>query len=109
MITAKLNIWGKDVELAFSREKYANNDNLAIQAWLVEKGVVTEPYTTVTVNLSKRKENHAFIDSNNCPREIIDWLVDNGYAICTFYFERSGYCEYYEYKFTDEFLTKVVS
>lgn len=110
MKTAKLTLWNEQVEIGFSRETYANNGNLCIEAWLVENGCFTEPYSRVTVNLTKKcKENHAFIDSNNCPQEIIRWLEENNYVICTYNMEISGYCQYLEYVFSDEFLRSVVA
>ena len=109
MKTTTLNIWGEDVEIGFSHEKYQNNGNLAIQAWCVEDGCFVEPYCMVTVNLRKVDENHAFIDSNNCPKEIINWLTDNGYAKDTNIISASGFCLYHEYEFNNEFLTSVVA
>lgn len=106
MKTIKIN----STEIGFSRETYSNNGNLAIQCWVVKDGVFIEPYAMLTVNLNKKhRENCAFVDYNNCPSDIISVLEDNGWAETTWRIEGSGFCTYYEYEFSDEFLREVVA
>lgn len=116
MARLKLHAWGQDREIAFSIDKYANNDNTAIQMWAwvegcYENGVKLdgyyEPWSTLTVNLPKRKckPNCAFIDVNN-NGDIIGWLEKNNLGFETGVFEISGFCIYPMFEFNMDELKK---
>lgn len=84
---------GDETEIWFSKEKYMDG-TLAIQAWC-EDG----PYTTVTVNLSRRiGKDEAFVDTNN-NAGIDRWLEKNGIAEMTGQYAQSGFCTYPLMKF----------
>ena len=72
--------------------------NLAIQMVAWEDGY-PEPWASLTVNLDgKRQKDCAFIDTNGDP-DFPVWLIRNGLAIPTGVLQRSGFCEYPEYRF----------
>ena len=72
--------------------------NLAIQMVAWEDGS-PEPWASLTVNLEgKRQKDCAFIDTNGDPDFPI-WIIRNGLAVPTGAIQRSGFCEYPEYRF----------
>ena len=61
---------------------------------------VTEQYAVLTVSFGDflALKNCAFIDTNGDP-DFPVWLIRNGLAIPTGVLQRSGFCEYPEYRF----------
>lgn len=49
-------------------------------------------------------KNAAYIDTNNCGTEIIDALVEDGFAKNTGFSKQSGFCQYPLYVFDEDFL-----
>ena len=80
--------------------------NLAIQMMAWENGY-PEPWASLTVNLeSKRQKDCAFIDTNGDP-DFPVWIVRNGLAVPTGIIQRSGFCEYPEYRFRADRLREI--
>lgn len=93
-------MWGNTQEINFSIEKYASNGNLAIQIWSRDEYGDLEPWSMLTVNLTKKcKPNCAFIDTNNNGEHIVEWLEKNNLGMPTGNFEVSGFCIYPEFEF----------
>ena len=88
----------------FYKSEYMNNGNLYI-------GIVTwnedydewKPWDDLTTNFPGcvLEKNKAFLDTNNCPHEIIAALIDKGYIK---EIRQSGFCTYPLVEFTEEFL-----
>lgn len=75
--------------------------NLAIAMLAWENGY-EEPWASLTVNLDgQRNKDCAFIDTNGDP-DFPVWLIRHGLAIPTGVTQRSGFCEYPEYRFRAE-------
>lgn len=107
MATLKLNAWGQEHRIALSVDRYANNGNLAVQMWCLDDEEFPEPWSMLTVNLTKKcKKNCAFIDINNNGDNIVDWLVKNNLGCETGNFEISGFCIYPEFEFDMDELRK---
>ena len=108
MTTMKYESFGKKYELSFVRGQYQNNKSLAIIVQCQEEGEeFLEPFATLTVNLNTSHlldENCAFVDTNNCPMNIIQGLVEQGVAEYTNHDSMSGYCVYPCYRFSKEWL-----
>lgn len=106
MKTLKLNAWGKEHDVAFATNEYAENRNLYVGLVCFDDGY-PEPWSNLTVNLSVDCEsNCAFIDTNNNGVNIIGWLKDNGIAEPTGRMKASGYCIYPEVRFNSEKLAE---
>lgn len=66
-----------------------------------------EPWASLTVNLDgQRNKDCAFIDTNGDP-DFPVWLIRYGLAIPTGVTQRSGFCEYPEYRFRAERLQEL--
>lgn len=101
-----INIDGKDYAILFLKRKYQKNDNLAIQVYSkIEEQDRWEPWCNLTVNLHGQTldRNKAFLDTNNCSEEIIDWLLENGHANIIGK-AQSGYCNYSLAEFSESFI-----
>lgn len=99
MVKTELAIYGENVTLKFEKAKYVTNgsDAVGVVCWDDECNAWV-PYCMLTVNLQTEiPSGHAFIDSNNCPMEIIDYLVSNGYIQDTFNVVPQGFCVYFMY------------
>lgn len=107
MARLKYCSWDRqNIEIALSIEKYANNDNLAIQMWSWENGYY-EPWSMLTVNLDRKCEpDCAFVDVNNNGNAIVDFLRNNNLASYTGVFEFSGFCVYPQFRFDMDELKK---
>lgn len=109
MARLELNAWGATHQITFSIEKYKNNDNLAIQMWRWDEDGFQEPWSILTVNLTKKcNPNCAFIDVNNNGDNIIEWLEANNLGVFTGNFEISGFCIYPEFEFNMDELNKYI-
>lgn len=83
-------------------EEYEHGRTLAILLLCVENGIVTEPYTVLTTNLSHflQSDATAFVDTNNngfwgCE----DFIKKNGLGTFTGITADSGFCTYPLYRF----------
>ncbi len=83
--------------LILTEERYCEPETLAVQAWCVENGIVTEPFATLTVNLDGwtglglQSESKAYLDSNNCPWAVA-FLTDNDLIRYAGTLTPSGFC-----------------
>lgn len=86
-------------EVILVEEEYKAG-GLAITMMCVDDGVVTEPYSTLTVCLGPmdKSDNAAFVDTNNNP-EAESFIKKNGLGRCTGQQVSSGYCVYPLYEF----------
>lgn len=101
------SIYGGNYELSFMRGEYQNNKSLAIQIMCQEEGEdFIEPFATLTVNLQNppSEKNCAYVDTNNCPMDLIQMLEDAGYMTETDEVQFSGYCVYPLYRFNQSWL-----
>lgn len=81
--------------------------NLAIDMLTWEDGQ-PEPWSTMTVNLDGlRPLDCAWIDVNNGGNDILAFLIRYGLAIPTGRIQRSGFCQYPEYRFRAERLQEI--
>ena len=105
-----INMWGKDRSLKFVRRTYLCNGNLSIEVMNYdEEYEFWEPWCSLTVNLDLILEsNRAFLDTNNCSREIIEWLFKNRY-VTKIGERRSGFCVYPLVEFSEEFMETIVA
>lgn len=101
----KITYWGEEFSLKFYRMKYRNG-NTYIGVLDTE---ANEPFCDLTVNFEDTMvEDRAYLDINNCPREIIDYLFDNKLGVILDY-ERSGFCTYPLVKFSEKFMKEVAT
>lgn len=103
-----INIWEKDHAFEFVKAKYQNNGNLAIQVMSEDEEYGGwEPWCSLTVNLDKKlPENQAYLDTNNCSREIIIWLYHNHY-VSDVGVGFSGFCSYPLVEFSKAFMEMI--
>lgn len=107
MAKLELNAWGQTHKITLSTDTYANNGNLAVQMWCHDDEEFPEPWSMLTVNLTRKcKPNCAFIDINNNGDSIIDWLIANNLGTDTGVFEISGFCIYPMFEFNMDELKK---
>ena len=105
-MNATINMNGKKHTLLFLKARYQNNDNLAIQVLSkIKEQDRWEPWCNLTVNLPSHtlEKNKAFLDTNNCSEEIINWLLENGHANVIGK-AKSGYCIYPLVEFSETFI-----
>lgn len=104
-----LNMWGEDHALQFVKQNYING-NLAIEVMSEDKEYGGwELWSSLTVNLPgfMLDENKAFLDTNNCSKEIIDWIFKNKYAKKIGQ-RQSGFCTYPLVEFSKTFMEMFV-
>lgn len=104
-----LNMWGKDHALQFVKRQYMNG-NLAVQVMSEDEEYGGwEPWCSLTVNLPgcSLDENEAFLDTNNCSREIINWIFENNYAKIVGD-RMSGFCTYPLVEFSKTFMELIL-
>ena len=113
-MNATIKMGGKKHALLFLKARYQKNDNLAIQVFSkIEEQDSWEPWCNLTVNLPEHTidGNKAFLDTNNCSEEIIEWLLENGHANIIGK-AQSGYCIYplaeFSVSFVNNYLVDVV-
>lgn len=105
-----LNMWEEDHALQFVKQEYMNNGNLAIEVLSEDEEYGGwEPWCSLTVNLPgiNLDSNEAFLDTNNCSREIINWIFKNGYAKVIGE-RQSGFCIYPLVEFSDAFMETIL-
>lgn len=111
------NYYGKDYELTFKKGEYSNG-RLAIKVMCKEKGEDWfEPFCNLTVNLpdiilssdgsKELPDDMAFIDSNNCPADLVMKIIEEGYMTMTKTVAQSGFCNYPLVRFNKEWLASL--
>lgn len=97
---------GTEYTLDFQKATYQNNGSLAIQIMCTEDGEFYEPFCRLTVNLAypPADKECAFIDTNNCPMDLVQMLIANGVMTPTGVDQMSGFCIYPECRFDHEWL-----
>ena len=91
--------YGRAWPIYYDIAKYCENDNLAIQLFSDSEGY-TEPWSTLTTNLSEKLfPDCAYVDINNNGEEIIKWISDNKFGVPTGRNCQSGRCVYPLYRF----------
>lgn len=84
--------------LELEKKQYADNGNLAIQAYCNTEGF-REPFARLTVNLGRKlADDVAYVDTNNCPWAE-EFIEENGLGVPTDRIGQSGWCFYPQYKF----------
>ena len=87
---------------------YTDNDNLFMGLAYEDPEYGKQPYTDVTVNITKLPYLMAAIDVNNNGQEMMDFLVDNGLAVpLKGQSVRSGYVDFPIVVFSSEALAKI--
>ena len=105
-IEIEFEFLGKTRKARFHKNTYANNGNLyvGVLTW-DEEYEYWEPWSDLTTNLNVPcKPNTAFVKMEISGEEIMDALVEKGYAMETGVMRCSGYSVFPMYEFTDEFL-----
>lgn len=104
-----LNMWGEDHKLKFVKREYFNG-NLAIEVLSEDEEYGWESWCMLTVNLPgfMHEENEAFLDTNNCSKEIVDWIFKNKYAKKIGQ-RKSGFCTYPLVEFSEHFMKQVIN
>ncbi len=91
-----------EADIILVAETYARGGNLAVEAYEVEEGEVTDLFATLTVNIIGERAGtygrFATVDTNNNPWAE-DFLKENGLARDTGARVRSGFCTYPFYEF----------
>ena len=87
---------------------YRDWDNLyvGLECFDPEFGV-WDRFCDVTVNLVPLRYLEAAIDTNNNGGEVLNFLEDNGFAVPTGQFLRSGFCSFPVYRFNEAVLEKI--
>ena len=87
---------------------YTDNDNLFMGLAYEDPEYGKQPYTDVTVNITKLPYLMAAIDISNNGQEMMDFLVDNGFAVpLKGQSVRSGYVDFPIVVFNEEALAKI--
>ena len=107
----KYNSYGTIYELSFRKGHYLDNKTLAVQIMCKEEDEsYFEPFCMLTVNLPTTKslpDNRAYVDTNNCPSDLIQALEEQGVITKTLILAPSGFCVYPLYEFNQEWLNKL--
>lgn len=97
-----LTAYGKTYPVRVRVETYEDYRNLCVSREVFSDGY-WEEWDTITVNLSPRFNAFcSFIDVNNCGEKCVHWLTENGFGSLTSRVERSGFCVYPEFKFSEQ-------
>lgn len=104
-----INMWNEDHVLQFVKQEYLNG-NLAIEVMSEDEEYGGwEPWCSLTVNLPgfMHDKNTAFLDTNNCSEEILDWLFKNKYVVKVEE-RQSGFCRYPLVQFSNAFMETIL-
>lgn len=110
----KLKFYDTNYNIVLGKANYVNNGTLAVLMFVsTPKGKIKEDFGDLTQNIGDsdiyaNAKDTQFIDTNNLPREIVKWLVDNDIAEETHIYGQSGYCTYPLVKFTKQALDGMV-
>jgi len=87
---------------------YVDYNNLYVGLDYFDKEFGTwDPYGDITVNICPLPYLESAIDTNNNGGEILNFLEDNGFAVPTGKFLRSGFCTFPVYRFNEAALEKI--
>lgn len=93
------------VEVVVQNYQYGNNLAVSLVPW---RGMTPGDEIWLTVNLDgQRQQDHAFLDINHQPQEVLNWLEVNNIAKPTGRSQRSGFCVYPEYAFNPDRLREL--
>lgn len=108
MKTLKFEFKGKIYTGRLKIRTYNMNKNLCVQRGALENGC-WEPWNNITVNTDTYRESPfaALIDTNNCGEACVRWLLENSLGSLTGRQERSGFCVYPEFLFSEEKLREL--
>lgn len=99
--------YGQTHRISLRVSSYCFGCNLAIEMDAWDAGYA-EAWGNLTVNLDGRREkDRAFIDVNHNGDDILVWIIRNGLAVPTGVSQRSGFCEYPEYRFRADRLQQI--
>lgn len=103
-----LKKYGETYQIRMRINTYVDFNNLAIERDALIDGI-WQDWDTLTVNLIPcwKGPNYAFLDTNNCGQDCVEWLVKNGFGMPTGVTERSGFCSYPEFCFSENKLREV--
>lgn len=103
-----LEKYGETYQIRMKVNTYVEFGNLAVGREALIDGV-WEAWDILTVNLipCKKGPNYAFLDTNNCGQDCVGWLVSRGFGKLTGTMERSGFCSYPEFCFSENKLREV--
>ena len=91
---------GETQHIFFRIDRYAINDNLAIQMFCKDADGFIEPFASLTVNLDIiLPPNQAYLDTNNLGIEIGMWVENNKLGEYLGEVRQSGYCFYPLFEF----------
>ena len=100
--------FGVDTTVVFKKATYLNNGNLYVGAYSIDENGYLEPYCNITVNLDEKlAEGMAYIDCNNADTGLLQAMVDAGYMRFMSKSKASGFCKYFLFGFSEEFLCGV--
>lgn len=91
------DIWFNAVYLVISRAEFECSPR---SSW-------EDPTLTVNLVPCTSGPDYAFLDTNNCGQDCVEWLVSNGFGHPTGITERNGFCAYPEFQFSEERLRAV--
>lgn len=101
-----LECFGVSFKIRLKVYSYSANRNLYILLVCLNDGF-EEPMGVLTVNTGLIcPKDCAFVDVNNFPKEILEWLAFHKLAVPTGRYISLGYCEYPEYHFDPKVLRK---
>lgn len=98
--------WGTVEQIGFAQGTYYDG-NRALLAYVkhVDDHGWVEAYADVSVNIEFLADSYRIaIDTNNLGDEMVDFLVENGFAEETGRVLHSGYCNYPVLEFDEEWL-----
>lgn len=106
-MSVTVKMWDKKYVLQFVKREYLTG-NLAIEVVTKNKNV-WKTWCFLTVNLPgfMLNENEAFLDTNNCSKEIIDWILKNHYAKIIGV-KKSGFCTYPLVELSETFMEMIL-
>lgn len=110
----ELEFYGTKYNVVLGRANYVSNGTLAVLMFIsTPKGKIKEDFGDLTQNIGDsdiyaNDKNMQFIDTNNLPSDIVNWLVNSGIAEETGINGFSGYCTYPLVKFTQQALDGMV-